>query len=294
MSKRFAYLLTVKFTNIKSKYYNNFISASRCNYIKGARYDNGRIISAEEIEITLTDVDFYFILETHYCQYEIIENYFSLYDYLPIEFINFILDKYVIKTQYKNVDGKELEYNLEKAKFNSLYGMSVTNTIRDNVIYDNEKDWYEEKLTNNEIIEELNKEKKKGFLSFSYGVWVTAFARNNLLKNVIKLDEYVVYCDTDSIKLVNGYNKEIIENYNKFVENKIKHVSEELKIDINKFAPLDIYHKPHMLGVFENDGYYDEFITQGAKKYAYKKDNKISITVAGVPKSRSKSIKKFR
>lgn len=48
----------------------------------------------------------------------------------------------------------------------------------------------------------LEKEETKGFLSFSYGVWVTAYARNNLLRNVIKCDDYVVYCDTDSMKLV--------------------------------------------------------------------------------------------
>ena len=35
MSKRFAYLLVVKFKNIKCKYYNNFISQSKCRNIKG-------------------------------------------------------------------------------------------------------------------------------------------------------------------------------------------------------------------------------------------------------------------
>ena len=36
---------------------------------------------------------------------------------------------------------------------------------------------------------------------------------------------------------------------------------------------------------------YDEFITQGAKKYAVKIDDKIKITVAGVPKSGGKALK---
>lgn len=201
MSNKFAYLLVVKFKNIKCKYYNNFISASKCRNIRGGKYDNGRIMQADEFEITLTDVDFYFILQTYNCEYEIKECYFSLYNYLPHEFIEFVLEKYVNKTQYKNVEGKELEYQLEKQKFNALYGMSVTNMIRDNVIYTKEKDWEEIPLTNEEICNKLLEEKNKGFLSFAYGVWVTAWARNNLLKNVIKLDEFVVYCDTDSIKL---------------------------------------------------------------------------------------------
>ena len=51
-----------------------------------------------------------------------------------------------------------------------------------------------------------------------------------------------------------------------------------------------------MLGVFDDDGHYLEFITQGAKKYAYKYidkkgEEKIGITVAGVPKSGAKALK---
>lgn len=138
MSESFAYLLNVKFTNIKCKYYNNFISLSKVTRIKNGRYDNGRIISADEIEIILTDIDFKFILQTYTGRYEILESYYSRYDYLPKELINFILDKYVIKTQYKDVEGKEVEYAIEKAKYNSIYGMTVTNNIRDEVIFDNE------------------------------------------------------------------------------------------------------------------------------------------------------------
>ena len=174
MSKRFAYLLVVKLTKIKCKYYNNFISASKCRNIKGGRYDNGRIIEADELEITLTDIDFYFILDTYDADYEILECYYSKYNYLPKQFIEFCLDKYVNKTQYKNVAGKEVEYNREKQNFNSLYGMSVTNTIKDKVIFDTDTGlWHEEQLKNDEIIELLEKEKEKSFLSFAYGVWVT-------------------------------------------------------------------------------------------------------------------------
>lgn len=295
LSKRFAYILVVKFTNIKCKYYNNFISASKCSYIRGAKYDNGRIMEADEIEITLTDIDFYFILDTHECEYEIIESYWSLYNYLPKQFINFVLDKYVAKTKYKNVEGKELDYQKEKGKFNALYGMSVTNTIRDEVIYkDDLEEWIEEELTNEEIEEKLIAEKKKAFLSFSYGVWVTAYARDNLLRRVIELDDYVVYCDTDSIKLISGYDKNVFLKYNKSVEDKIKYVSDLLHIDIDKYSPEDYKGKKHLLGVFESEGTYDEFITQGAKKYAVKEKEKIKITVAGVPKSGAKALKDLK
>lgn len=291
LSKHFAYILTVRFTNIKCKYYNNFISASKCNYIKGAKYDNGRIMEADELEIVLTDIDFRFILDTYECQYEIIESWWSLYNYLPKQFIEFVLDKYVLKTKYKGVEEKELEYQKEKGKFNALYGMSVTNTIRDNVKYkDDMEEWVEEKLTNEEIEDKLDSEKKKAFLSFAYGVWVTAYARDNLLRRLIELDEYVLYADTDSLKLRAGYNKKVFEDYNKSVEDRIKFVSRVLKIPFEKYAPEDKNGKRHLLGVFEYEGNYEEFITQGAKKYAVKQDGKIKITVAGVPKKGSRAL----
>lgn len=306
-----AYILVVRFKNLKCKYYNNFISQNKCRRIKNGRYDNGRIIGAEEIEIVLTDVDFYFILKTYKCEYEILECYYSRYDYLPIDFINFILEKYITKTKFKGIEEKKIEYNLEKAKFNSLYGMSVTNNIKDAVLFDNETGWQEIPLSNDEILEALEKEKKQGFLSFSYGVWVTAWARYNLLTNVIKQDDYCIYCDTDSMKLKEGFNKQAIEDYNKKVLQKIDTVCKELNIDKDKFSPVDKNGKKHTIGLFDYDGFYEEFITQGAKKYAVtryidnskitKKTNVIKkekekslileITVAGVPKIGAKQMK---
>ena len=58
----------------------------------------------------------------------------------------------------------------------------------------------------------------------------------------------------------------------------------------------------HYLGVYENDGVYDMFVTMGAKKYAYKnKDGIVGITVAGVAKKlggsellKSGGLKKFK
>ena len=103
MSTRFAYLLVVKFKNIKCKYFNTFISRSKCTSIKNSVDDNGRVMQAEELTITLTDIDFRFILDTHKdiyedkpVEYEILECYYSSYNYLPKQFIEFVLQKYIL------------------------------------------------------------------------------------------------------------------------------------------------------------------------------------------------------
>ena len=292
MMPNLAYLLKVTIHRPKCKYYNNFISASKCSEVKGKpNYDNGRIISAKAITITLTDVDLRFFLDAYdYESYEIEESYYATYDYLPIEYVNFILDKYVLKTKLKNVEGEEVAYNREKQAFNALYGMTVTNTIRADVEFLHYDEWVEKPLTNTEIMTKLVKDKKRGFLNFAWGVWCTAYARDNLLRRVIDLDGFTAYCDTDSCKVCQGYDKGVFERYNQTVEEKIRNVCKVRGIDYERYCPKDIKGNPHLLGVFECETgkgrsvTYDKFITQGAKKYAYEVDGEIHVTVSGVPK----------
>ena len=71
--------------------------------------------------------------------------------------------------------------------------MAVTNTIKSEVTFDNETGWKTTDIDNDTILDLLNKEKKKAFLSFSYGVFCTAYARRNLISNLLDLDKYVVY-----------------------------------------------------------------------------------------------------
>lgn len=118
----FAYIVVVRFYNIKCKYFNNFISLSKVRTIENGRYDNGRIISADFVEICLNDVDLKFIFNTYnFKKYEFLEVYWSKYDYLPKEYIEFVLEKYEQKTKLKNVEGKEILYNINKQFVNSMY-----------------------------------------------------------------------------------------------------------------------------------------------------------------------------
>ena len=75
----------------------------------------------------------------------------------------------------------------------------------------------------------------------------------------------MMYADTDSIKLAQGYDIKIIENYNKKVIKKLKNVAEKLQISFSKFAPEDIKGNKHCLGLFEK-----EFTSKELKDYTYK------------------------
>lgn len=290
----FAYIINIEFKNIKSNYFNNIISKSKAYYIENGVYDNGKIVSASLLKIVINEIDLKIIQEFYsFDEYNILEIYYANKSYLPYELLDFILNKYHNKTAYKNVSGKEYLYSIEKSKYNSLYGMCVTNNIKDNIEFNNEGLWTTKKISNYDILDKLSVERKKGFLSFAYGVWVTSYSRYNLLSNVRLLDEYTIYCDTDSIKLTEGYDINVIYNYNKQVDDKIKQVANFYNIDIKRFEPVDCKGIQHKIGLFDKDGEYLYFKTLGAKKYCYidKATEKLHITVAGVPKKGVSALK---
>lgn len=280
MNHNFAYLMKIRLTNVKSNYYNHFISYSKCYDCYDPILDNGRLVSASSITIYCTDIDIRLYQDSYNFDYEILDIFYSTYEYLPIELTEFLLKIYGEKTILK---GEGAKYNIKKSQFNSMYGMCVTNNIRDDVTFNN-GEWSETPLSNEQIIEQLQKEKKKAFLSFAWGVWITSYSRDTLCRQIMANDDYVVYCDTDSIKLMPGFNVDSIFKYNESVKSLIETVCKKRDIDINKFYPADKKGVKHGLGFFENEGTYNEFITLGAKKYCYTDDKGLHITVSGVPK----------
>ena len=302
------YVLHCRLSNIESKKYNTTMSFHKCykthpNHL----LDNGRIEYMESCEMYLTHIDLKTFSKFYTFECEILEAWESPASYLPKSFIEYILNIYEMKTKLKGVKGKEEEYGRAKSDFNSLYGMCVTNDIRDEILYEN-SEWLKHELTKEEVAEKLKEkaEKEEQFLTFSWGVFVTAQARANLLECVSLLDEHNVYSDTDSLKLKEGFDNRIINRYNLSVYRKIRKAKEEL--GLSGFIEKDIEGNVHPLGIFEFECKYDKFITIGAKKYCVENTREyskyrisngkiydeventskstigITITVAGVPK----------
>lgn len=303
-----AYLMHVRFYDICSKTQNTFISVNKC-IERGKRLtlDNGRLDAADYVDLWITEQDFLTIRESYGSgkrgvdplRFDIIELFKAKKDYLPYEFVMFVLELYKQKTQYKGVAGKEGIYNLSKALLNSCYGMCVTCIVSPNITYnpdgvDIEAKWTEEQPDDEEITKIIKKNKQQGFLATAWGVYCSAYARRNLLKNVILLDAHCIYCDTDSMKLLSGFDINVINDYNNKAIEKLRVVSEHYNIPFDYMEPEDKEGIRHALGVFDFDGDYAEFKTLGAKKYCVKyseseqnkakKRGTIEITVAGVPK----------
>ena len=103
--------------------YDHPISIHKCVDLKDYSSDNGRLIKASHLTMTITEQD-YFIYEKFYSWKKMNIHKFIRYqrDYLPYDYVKSILELYVKKTQLKGVMGKEVEYNISKGMLNSSYG----------------------------------------------------------------------------------------------------------------------------------------------------------------------------
>lgn len=284
--KLYCCLFDVSFTNIRCKeLFEDYISRSHCTNVTGETLNNGRVVEAKTLTTTITEQDFLIIRHMYKWDDMKIFN-FRRYkkDYLPKEFIDAILKLYEDKTQLKDVEGKEVEYMQAKANLNSLYGMTVTDIVRDEIYY-SEHEWIAESPNLDEAINKYNKSRAR-FMFYPWGVWVTAYARVNLWTGIISAGNDYVYSDTDSLKMLNGdKHKRYIEKYNRMITNKISRVMEYYNFPINRTRPKTIEGKEKPIGIWDYEGHYVRFKTLGAKRYLWLDDRKrMQMTVAGLSK----------
>lgn len=250
-----------------------YIPKHKCYVLDRHDNDNGRILDADYLEISLTDIDFKIILDEYDFDYiTFYDFYHCRYGRLPKPLREEVQKYYRLKTELKNVEGRDLNYHMAKAKLNSIYGMSVQSPVKQTIDYINDE--FRERTEDERDL--LDKSNKKAFLVYAWGIWTTAHARMELEKAIKLAGNNFVYCDTDSVKFIDDGTISF-DAYNKYQK------SDSIR---NGGTATDPSGHEHYLGVYEHDGYYKKFVTMGAKKYAYEdKNGKLHITVAGVGKS---------
>ena len=289
---KYCCLFDVTLTNVMPKVdYDHPISVSKLIKSSGVREDNGRVVSAESITLTMTEQD-WFTFEEFY-EYETYDfKYFRIYEkrFLPKPFYRAILELYKRKTILKDVEGEEINYMISKNMLNAAYGMIVTDIVRDVLDYDyNESEYIPPTKPNlEEAIERYNNSKKR-FLFYPWGVWVTAYARRNLFSGILACGDDYIYSDTDSIKIFNPEkHMDYIESYNNNLLSRINSIAKYLGINPEEYSPKNKKGVPKPIGIWEYEGKYKRFKTLGAKRYLVEKqDGSYVLTVAGVNKKKA-------
>ena len=270
------YIARVELTNIYSKYEWGVIASSTVEQISilNSTIFNGKVINADFVDMYLTNTDLEYIAEVYHIGNIKFTEFYPCTEVktLPHPFIDLIfmyarrkseLKEAIKKAKENGGDTTELEreYNMSaKPKLNSIYGMSVQKLVSTSYYIDDYMIWHEKDS-------EYTGKGKKLNRNFLFGIWVTAYARRDLIFNIIKnCPVNFVYCDTDSIKY--------LDIGTKFV-------------DINKKIPTELLQFDFVADFnrFDDDGEYKAMITYGAKKYCYiDSNNNFKFTVAGLPK----------
>lgn len=281
------FVFNVKFENIRERagVPDHYISMGKCYNTKKPKLDNGRIISADEIVMTITNIDLDIIDACYeYDKITVGLGYTYAKGYLPTELVKCIFDFYEKKTTLKDVEGEEAIYQLFKGNLNSTYGMTVTDIVNAMITYLDGQWGRDEEDTAEDQIDNYNNSRNR-FLFYPWGVFITAYARKNLWSGILELGQDYIYADTDSVKFVNAENHErYFEEYNKDIIRKLEDACEYHGINKDKIAPVTIKGKEKPLGVWDDDGQYDHFKTLGAKRYLVEQDGHYKCTVAGVNK----------
>ena len=276
----YAVVATYQFKNMRLKNHREpipYISLSRCQALGTDDYelllDNGRVLECGYMEISLTEIDLQIVLEQYqFDSIDVLEAMVAQKDYLPASYRAVIQNYYNKKTSLKGDDTEDGKYMYMKSKnmLNAVYGMSATDPVHQDIFYkdgDYKVSTYED-FTPDELLKLL----KNASFPYQWGVYTTALARKQLQDAIKLCGDKIVYCDTDSVKVIGDID--------------ISKLNDKLKqkaIQSKAYAD-DMNGKRHYIGLFEFDGHYDQFITQGAKRYAYSSGGRLGITVAGVSK----------
>ena len=302
--ENYRYIFIIRF---KGLYSTNDYSLESASKIKGTGIieDNGRVYKADTLTACLTDCDYALYKKFYGWENKEVVNIWrakagKLPDYVLFPMWGDGLKKAVLK----NVEGRETEYGLAKAAFNSYYGLLCKQPVYQNYYFDNVvtgRDTYES--TETDVLNYFGRKRdykhtvdsfcenysepvsdkiepqnfldcvSNFILSPFWGIWVCAFARYNLMMMIYYIgaeSEWItndtIYCDTDSVYYKNPEkHAHLFDTWNAYARERVaRRLPNEFKKELGS------------LGQFSNIAFEDShkytttfinFKTLGSKRY---------------------------
>ena len=290
-----AYKLHLRLKGARCECRNTYIPFDKVK-TENAVLDNGKIISADLIDIWCTDLDWYIINEMYTFKEppEVVEAWYSYTDYLPLPLVSLLLDLFKAKTTKKHIDDKA--YKRAKRRIDAVYGMCATSLLQASINWDiNNEEWSFDHVTAGQVEERLHKLKfwkdNRYFVSYDWGLYVASWSRYTLLSDlIIPNDRICMYSDTDSGFLCENID---LEAYNAQVEERMVRVCKERGLDPELIRPYDAKGNKCVLGALSLEPEFTEFRTLGSKRYIERRKDtgELVMTVSGVNKEAVESLK---
>lgn len=294
------HICLIEFKNLRARYDITPLSSSKRILLQGAEIghdisgiakNNGKVIRADKMVLYVTELDFDIIKKYYKWNGKptIHSHWIATSGYMDKHIVTYMLQLYADKTLLKR--GDPVIYMRKKETLNSLYGMAATALTHPEIIEKSDHTFDKRYKTEAEMLEDIRAYQDKPFknvLPYSWGLYITAYQRHMLMDMALKAGiDKLCYTDTDSLKGIYGEKEEAIfaaenERIIKWTDERCK----EQNIDPELTRPKTTKGEPQFLGTWENDEVYHEIKFLGAKRYAYKKDERdvVHITIAGVPK----------
>lgn len=252
----------------------------------GYVHDNGRMLrQLGWTEMAITSVDWE-IIRDHYVftGLRVLEVHAAKAKKLPYQLRRSISDLFIEKTKLKGIEGQEYYYVKAKNRLNGIFGMCFTDPVRDGVTLEDGEWDTKEPADKRKALEDYY-ESYNAFLHYQWGVFVAAFARKRLQEAIDICGDNLVYVDTDSVKYIEdpAITARLLALNDKYKA--MAAASDVPAMATTNAGELQI------LGIWDDEGTYEEFKTFGAKKYAVVKNGKFKFTVSGLGKDAYGEIK---
>ena len=317
--EKYAFIFRVSFINIRLKddlLPMPALQSTKCDKTINMCTDNGRCISAGYASLYICEQDLFVFADQYtwdkcYCT----EVEMAPKDYLPRWFTDYVFELFENKCKLKKTKKEDpVNYALAKSKVNSLYGLTVQASIRENIIEvidpgeypinrEGDTAHYDSGDYRIDFEQDPTKEYEKylksynAILNYQIGTYCTAYA----FRNLFELGKCVKHCTDEKGKLLfppHWYYSDTDSCYSDDWDyGKIWEYNNRCKelLRANGYGPVIVDGKENWLGIAEHvepEDSYLEYRVLGSKRYAgrSKEDNDLHITVAGVPKKGAKCL----
>lgn len=267
LEQAYCYLLDITITNLKSKRPIRTLSLSKVRDCVNPYIDNGRLISADSLRLTFTDIDFKYLFKFYNFDYKIEYAEKSKAGRLPKYFIKTLVELYQKKNElkpvYNNNPDLKVEYLYVKGLLNALYGCCVTSDKPVNYKYENGK-WFMERNSKYHVFN------RDSYLVRQWGIYCSAWSRASLLDGILMCSDDIVYSDTDSCKFLNKtFHVKQFNDWNLQNDRRVKSACAYYGVDYKVMAGIGRWD-------FEKD--VKVFKTLGCKRYYHDDD----VTISGI------------
>lgn len=292
----------IEVKGIKSKSSWSYWSTSKMYDVKDdgdiLHIDNGRIHECNKtFTIWVTECDWKTFTQAYEVDdYKVLKMYKGKAEWLCKELLECILHFYKVKSEWKNVPGKEAELQYFKALLNAAYGLCCYKAISSEVHF-NIDGWT--KITLEEGGEEmfykqLLQQKELSAVCFEMGITISSVARYRLWQFILHFNDKLIYTDTDSIKgFLDDNDVQFINEWNNALKERQDAIADELGFDRNVFAPKTGDGKTKRLGVFEAEHNMHIKALRAKAYLTWNEEDGYNLTLAGLPKIAGKKIKSF-